>query len=74
MRRLHLARVDAPEADWEAARHHLSALAREAAALGTLVDGGDPAAQGAACSPRCWPARHGYRGDTETYDDPRTPI
>jgi len=65
---LHLARVDAPEADWEATRSHLSALAREAAALGELVDGSDPAAQGAALA-ALLAGRHGYRGDAETYDD-----
>ena len=30
---LQLARVDAPDADWLAARHHLSEIARRAAAV-----------------------------------------
>ncbi len=51
-------------------RAHLSALARDAVALGARrSDGGDLGGRGG----RRWRAllagRHGYRGDTETYDD-----
>jgi regulator of sirC expression with transglutaminase-like and TPR domain len=61
---LQLARVNAPDADWQAVRKHLSELARDvysldcedvlsrAAALAGLIHGD-----------------HGYRGDTEHYDD-----
>jgi regulator of sirC expression with transglutaminase-like and TPR domain len=65
---LQLARVDAPEADWEGTRAHLSAIAREAAALAALVDAEDPAAQGAALA-ALLAGRHSFRGDSETYDD-----
>jgi len=66
---LQLARVDAPDADWQAARVHLSELAREAAWLGLDVAADDVSAQAGVLagllSGRC-----GYRGDREHYDDP----
>lgn len=65
---LQLARVDAPEADWQAARDHLSDVARSAAALSTLIDEGDLAGRAVALSGLLG-ARYGYRGDQVTYDD-----
>jgi regulator of sirC expression with transglutaminase-like and TPR domain len=63
---LQLARVDAPGADWEAARAQLSEIARDAAALpapGTLPAKAEALSDLLA-------SRHGYLGDTENYDDP----
>ena len=65
---LALARVDAPEADWHAAREHLSTLAREAVALAAVIGPDDLAAQGAALA-ELLAIRHGYRGDSDTYED-----
>lgn len=64
---LQLARAGLPGADWEAARDHLSALARDAAYLG--VPGGDTAEARARALAGLLAGRHGYRGDSETYDD-----
>ncbi|HVC59363.1 MAG TPA: transglutaminase-like domain-containing protein [Acetobacteraceae bacterium] len=63
---LQLARVDAPDADWQAARARLSELARDAVAL----PAGGNLAEKAAALADLLAARHGYRGDTERYDDP----
>ena len=65
---LQFARIDAPEADWEAAREHLSALARAAAALAGTIDETDLAARAIGLSGLLG-ARFSYRGDKETYDD-----
>ncbi len=65
---LQLARVDAPEANWRAARAHLSVLAREAVAMAAAIDPADVAAQAAALADLLG-RRHGYAGDVETYDD-----
>lgn len=62
---LHLARIDAPNADWQAARAHLSVLAREAV---ELADG--PVSGRAEGLAGLLAGRHGYHGDAETYDDP----
>jgi regulator of sirC expression with transglutaminase-like and TPR domain len=60
-----LAVIDAPEADLAAARAHLAALAAEAGALaGASVE------TRAAALAELLAERHGYAGDTETYDDP----
>ncbi len=61
---LQLARADLPDADWPAARAHLSALAREAAAM----DAADPMARAASLA-TLLARRHGYQGDAEDYDD-----
>jgi regulator of sirC expression with transglutaminase-like and TPR domain len=66
---LQLARVDTPDADWQAARGPLSALAREAAALADGIGVTDLAGQAVALQ-RLVAGSHGYRGDGETYDDP----
>jgi len=66
---LQLARVDAADADWTGAEAHLSTLAREAIDLARGVAPGDlPARAGALAG--LLTGRHGYRGDTDTYDDP----
>jgi regulator of sirC expression with transglutaminase-like and TPR domain len=62
---LQLARVDAPDADWQAARAHLSELARDAVAL-SKARGLEKRADllGALMT-----LQHGYAGDTQSYDD-----
>lgn len=66
---LQLARVDAADRDWTAAEAHLSMLAREAIELARGITPGDlPARAGALAG--LLTGRHGYCGDTDTYDDP----
>jgi regulator of sirC expression with transglutaminase-like and TPR domain len=65
---LQLARVDAPEADWQAARAHLSQIARDAVLLADEVPADDLPTQAALLS-ALLSERHGYAGDIETYDD-----
>ena len=59
---LQLARIDAPQADWRAAREHLSEIARHAAAMADAADRVEALADLLA-------ARYGYAGDAESYDD-----
>jgi regulator of sirC expression with transglutaminase-like and TPR domain len=66
---LQLARVDAPDADWEAAREHLSQLARDAVAAAAGIPDGDLPLQAQALAGLI-AGRQGYRGDSETYGDP----
>jgi regulator of sirC expression with transglutaminase-like and TPR domain len=66
---LQLARIDAPESDWRAAGRHLSELAREAVELARGLRARDVAARAGALAGLIT-ARHRYRGDTDTYDDP----
>jgi regulator of sirC expression with transglutaminase-like and TPR domain len=61
---LQLARVDAPDADWQAARAHLSELARHAVMLP-----GDTLAERAESLINLLASRYGYSGDMERYDD-----
>lgn len=68
MAAIQLARLDAPRADWRAASEHLSELARESAAIGSLMSGRTAEARIGALAGLLH-ARHGYRGDSETYDD-----
>jgi regulator of sirC expression with transglutaminase-like and TPR domain len=63
---LQLARIDAPDADWQAARLHLSELARDAAALPA---GDEDLAARAGALAGLITGRHGYTGDSETYED-----
>ena len=63
---LQLARVDAPGADWRAAREHLSEIARHAVALPATADLADRSEALSALLA----TRHGYIGDTQDYDDP----
>ncbi len=65
---LQLARVDAPGADWQAARQHLSVLAREAVVLARGVPAGDLPTRARVLA-LLISARHGYAGDTEDYDN-----
>ncbi len=65
---LQLARIDAPEADWRAASAHLTALAREAVAAARDLPSGTAAARAGALASLL--GRHGYGGDTATYEDP----
>ena len=66
---LQLARIDAPDADWQAAGQHLSVLARDAVALARDLPGADVAARAGALAGLI-AGRHRYEGDTRTYDDP----
>ena len=63
---LQLGRVDAPEVDVETARAHLSEIAREAAAL---LAGVGTAAAAVKALAGLLAGEHGYRGDSETYED-----
>ena len=66
---LQLARVDAPEADWQAAAQHLSDLAKSIVRRAALVDARDlPARAGLLADVLA--GEFGYTGDLETYDDP----
>lgn len=62
---LQLARVDAPDADWQAVRDHLSLLARQAVGL----PGIDEPIERAEALSALLATRHGYMGDVQTYDD-----
>ena len=66
---LQLARVDAPDADWQAARARLSELARNAAELARDVPDDDLSARAGALAGLIG-GRHGYAGDMQSYDDP----
>ncbi len=66
---LQFARVDAPEADWRAARELLGRIARDAAARAADVPDDDAAAQALALASLLGDG-YGFRGDAETYDDP----
>ena len=65
---LQLARIDAPGADWGAARAHLSELARAATALAETIDETNLAERAVGLS-GILGGRYGYRGDSQTYED-----
>ena len=65
---LQLARVDAPDADWLAARDHLSEVARAVAALADTLTDADLPTRAIALSGLLG-GRFGYKGDSENYDD-----
>lgn len=65
---LQFARIDAPDADWQAASAHLSELARDAVDLSRELTGGTARARAGVLSGLL--GRHGYGGDTETYASP----
>jgi|ERR1051326_913453 regulator of sirC expression with transglutaminase-like and TPR domain len=67
---LHFARIDAPQADWQAARAHLTELAGAATGLADTIDESDLSARAIGLSGLLG-GRFGYRGDDETYDDPK---
>ena len=68
---LQLARIDAPGADWQAARRHLSMLAREAVALSSGVPEDDIATRAGVLA-LLLSARHGYAGAAEEDTTTRT--
>ena len=61
---LQLARIDAPDADWQAAEAHLSEIARQASVLRADTPG-----ERAEYLTGLIALRHGYRGDADTYED-----
>lgn len=63
-----LARVGEPEADWQAARVHLSELAQDAASLAAHMRDTSVLARADALA-ELITSRHGYTGDAESYDD-----
>ncbi|MCS6891988.1 MAG: transglutaminase-like domain-containing protein [Rhodovarius sp.] len=68
---LQLARIDAPDADWQAARAVLSAIAQRAVALALAdpaADAGDGEGRRAVLA-RLLHEEFGFAGDSETYDD-----
>jgi regulator of sirC expression with transglutaminase-like and TPR domain len=65
---LQLARVDAPDADWEAAARHLSDLAQGAVERAVAMDKEDLPARAAALAD-VLAGKFGYSGDLDTYDD-----
>jgi regulator of sirC expression with transglutaminase-like and TPR domain len=67
---LQLARVDAPTADWRAARAELTEIAREAVELARALGRNADLGVRAEALAGLLVGRHGYRGDALTYDDP----
>jgi len=65
---LQLARVDTPDADWQAAHAHLSALARDAVAIAETIGTNDLSMRAEALAGLI-AGRYAYMGDAETYDD-----
>ena len=63
---LQLARVDQPDSNWQAARAHLSELARAAVELAERGEDDLPERAGALAG--LLAGRYGYIGDSETYD------
>jgi regulator of sirC expression with transglutaminase-like and TPR domain len=66
---LQLARVDAPDADWQATARHLSDLAQGAVKRAAAMDQENLPARAAALADLL-ASDFGYAGDVETYDDP----
>ncbi len=66
---LQLARVDAPDSDWQAASRHLSDLAQGAVHRAADIDQDELSARAAALAD-LMVREFGYAGDLETYDDP----
>ena len=64
---LQLARVDAPDADWQVARDHLSEIARNIA--GGAENSENLASRAVMLSDLLYD-HYDYRGDIDTYDDP----
>jgi regulator of sirC expression with transglutaminase-like and TPR domain len=65
---LQLARVDAPDANWQAAQAQLSSLARDAVEIAKSLDTTDVTFRAEALAGLV-AGRHAYAGDAETYDD-----
>lgn len=66
---LQLARVDAPDADWRAARAELTSIARDAVALTRNLGAEAGIGVRAEALSGLLVGRYGYRGDAQTYDD-----
>jgi regulator of sirC expression with transglutaminase-like and TPR domain len=66
---LQLARVDTPDADWQAAARHLSALAKGVVQRAAALDGEDLPGRAAVLADLLV-KEFGYTGDLTTYDDP----
>jgi regulator of sirC expression with transglutaminase-like and TPR domain len=66
---LQLARVDAPDADWQAAARHLSDLAKGAVKRAAAMDREDLPGRAAALADLL-AGEFSYAGDLKTYDDP----
>src|SRR6202022_3429891 len=64
---LQLARVDAPDADWQAAARHLSDLAQGAVERAVAMDKEDLPARATALTDLL-AGKFGYSGDVDTYD------
>ncbi len=65
---LQFARIDQPDADWHAARAHLSELARDAAAMALERTDNDASVRAGALA-GLLAGRWRYAGDQDTYDD-----
>jgi regulator of sirC expression with transglutaminase-like and TPR domain len=65
---IQLARVDAPNADWQAARAQLSELARDAVAIAKSLGTRDVSMRAEALAGLI-SGRYAFAGDSETYDD-----
>ncbi len=65
---LQLARVDAPDADWQAAARHLSDLAQDAVIRAAAMEKEDLPARATALTD-VLAGKFGYSGDVDTYDD-----
>jgi len=65
---LQLARIDAPTADWRAARAHLSEIARDAVEFAKTIGTNDLSMRAEALAGLI-AGRYSYAGDVETYDD-----
>jgi regulator of sirC expression with transglutaminase-like and TPR domain len=65
---LQLARIDAPSADWQAARRHFSELAKKAVETALSVEGAGLQKRAEALA-ELLGGTFDYRGDSETYDD-----
>jgi regulator of sirC expression with transglutaminase-like and TPR domain len=65
---LQFARVDAPDADWQAAARHLSDLAQGAVGRATAMEKEDLPARATALTD-VLVGEFGYSGDVDTYDD-----
>ncbi len=65
---LQLARIDAPSADWQAARQHLSELAKRAVETALSIDDAKLPKRAEVLA-ELLGGMFDYRGDSETYDD-----
>lgn len=66
---IQLARIDAPDADWQAAKAALSDLARDAVGL-ARENAIETSVGRARALAQLLGVQYGFRGDTEAYDDP----